>query len=98
MMYSSGISIENLMRLIQIFFNFRDSNGSDAWYEPIGVIEHKGKLGESGLSGGHYVCDVKEKYSKQWFRTNDDCMPVQISSSEVSKQGYAILLRRYNCD
>ena len=81
----------------QFFFhNFRDANGSDAWYDPIGVIEHTGKLSESGLSGGHYVCDVMEKCSKQWFRTNDDCDPVHIDCTEVSKKAYAILLKRNN--
>ena len=79
-----------------IFCNSRDANGTDAWYEPVGVIEHKGRLSNSGSSSGHYVCDVKETSSKQWFRTNDDCLPIQIDSTDVSKKGYAILLKRYN--
>ena len=47
-----------------------------------------------GSSSGHYVCDVKEKSSNLWYRTNDKTLPLEINTDSVSTQGYAILLRR----
>ena len=73
---------------------FRDTAGSQVWYEAISVIQHMGRLSSSGESGGHYVCDVKDKISNRWFRTNDDCTPIQIRTSDVSKNGYVVLFKR----
>ena len=70
----------------------RDFNGVDAWYTPISIIEHRGVLSKSGPSAGHYVCDVKDKITSKWFRTNDDQHPVKIDVAEVSNQAYAVLL------
>ena len=75
-------------------FLFRDANGADSWYQAISVIEHKGLIDKSGVSTGHYTCDVKEKISNQWFRTNDDSFPTQIDVDDVSRHGYAILLKK----
>ena len=47
-----------------------------------------------GSSSGHYICDVKEKTSNLWYRTNDKTLPLEINTENVSTQGYAILLRR----
>ena len=77
------------------FYSFiRSVEGNDSWYEPISVVEHLGTLTTSGQSSCHYRCDVLEKKSRQWFRTNDDSNPISIGSQEVSKQGYAILFRK----
>ena len=57
------------------------------------VVEYQGQLSRAGESRGHYICDVKEKNSKIWFRTNDDCDPLQLSMSEVSKNSYVILYK-----
>ena len=45
-------------------------------------------------SRGHYICDVKDKLSNCWFRTNDNCDPVPINVDDVSKYGYVILLKK----
>ena len=74
----------------------RDSTGADAWFEPICVIEHTGMLEKGGRSAGHYICDIKEKSTKQWYRTSDDSYPSKIDVDEVSAQGYAILFKRYD--
>ena len=73
---------------------FRDADGSQVWYEAISVIEYMGRLSQTGESEGHYICDIKESNSKTWFRTNDNCTPVQIGTSDVSQQGYVILFKR----
>ena len=72
----------------------RDASGSQVWFEPIAVIEFRGTLGPDGASKGHYLCDVKESSSNQWFRTNDDALPVSIRTSEVSKFPYVVLYKR----
>ena len=63
-------------------------------YEAVAVIEYQGTLSRAGVSQGHYICDVKDNNTKQWFRTNDNCTPVQIDTSDVSKNAYAVLFKR----
>ena len=84
----------NLSKLI--FFIKRDTKDSYAWFEVIAVIEFKGRLSRSGLSEGHYTCDVKESTYGEWFRTNDNCIPIPIQSQDVSKSGYVVLYKRVN--
>ena len=55
------------------------------------------ELGNSiGESWGHYICDVKENSSNLWFRTNDNHQPVEISPSDVTKNGYVYLFKTVN--
>ena len=75
-------------------FYCRDATGSEAWYEPISVVEFRGRLHPDGSSEGHYICDIKEKHSSQWFRTNDNNLPFPIRASEVSKLAYVVLYKR----
>ena len=63
-------------------------------YEAVAVIEFQGTLSRAGVSQGHYICDIKDKESKLWYRTNDNRDPIQISTSEVSKKAYAVLFKR----
>ena len=63
-------------------------------YEAIAVIEYKGTLSSTGESHGHYLCDIKDKKTNSWYKTNDNCDPVKISVSDVSKNGYAIMYKR----
>ena len=65
-----------------------------ARYKAIAVIEFRGSLTRTGESVGHYLCDVQ--VDNKWFRTNDDCPPIEISSSEVTENGYAFLYQRIN--
>ena len=83
----------NNIKLI-LLLDFRDVKGNNAWYEPISLIEHRGSVGSTGVSHGHYVCDIKDKSTNNWFRTNDDKLPIQIESKDVSNQPYVILLRK----
>ena len=58
------------------------------------MVEFRGSLTPTGESYGHYICDIKEKTSSLWFRTNDNQHPVEISTSNVSKNGYVYLYKR----
>ena len=97
MMFSSGKIVSKSINHFNQF-HFRDAHGCNGWYNPIGVIEHTGHLQASGTSQGHYVCDVKEKRTNLWYKTNDDSYPIQIDVTEVSKHAYAILLVRTDED
>ena len=56
------------------------------------MIEFQGTLTNTGVSQGHYVCDVQNKDS--WYRTNDERYPEEITAEEVSKKGCAYLFQR----
>ena len=73
---------------------FRDVQGNHDWYEAIAVIEYDGRLLSMGESAGHYTCDIKERISSTWFKTNDDQDPIPIHVSDVSQYGYVVLLKR----
>ena len=77
-----------------ISFINRDATGSVSGYEAVAVIEYQGTLSRAGVSQGHYICDIKDKETKLWYRTNDNCDPIQISISQVSKKAYAVLFKR----
>ena len=72
----------------------RDSEGFEAVYKPIAVIEFQGRISSSGQSEGHYICDVQEQETNVWFRTNDNKSPVPIEAEQVSKKAYVTLLKR----
>ena len=58
------------------------------------VIEYVGTLSRAGLSQGHYTCDVRDKSSSIWYRTNDENYPIELDSSEVTRNAYVILYKR----
>ena len=82
------------MSIFYQIYNLRDGQGVETCYEAVSVVEYKGRLNRTGESHGHYNCDVKDNTSKIWFRTNDGRDPVQLSISEVSKNGYVVLYKR----
>ena len=63
-------------------------------FEPIGILEHIGDVNARGESDGHYICDIKDKLSNYWFRTNDSQLPILLCTDDVTKLGYCIL---YKC-
>ena len=73
---------------------FRDGNGDQYWYEAVAVIEYVGQLSNTGISRGHYICDVKEANSKIWYRTNDGRLPSELRVTEVSQNAYVVLYKR----
>ena len=58
------------------------------------VIEFIGSLSRSGVSQGHYICDVKDANSKLWYRTDDSRFPVELKVSDVSKNPYVVMYKR----
>ena len=63
-----------ISRLSIVTIDFcRDNQGEQCFYEPVAVIEYLGNLSQMGQSTGHYICDVKQVSTKQWYRTNDKC-------------------------
>ena len=58
------------------------------------VIEFVGTLSRSGVSQGHYICDVKDANSKLWYRTNDARCPMELKVSDVSQNAYVVLYKR----
>ena len=70
--------------------NFRDNSGVLATYETIAVIEFVGNVDSSG----HYKCDVKDKESGHWFRTNDNAIPQIMKKENVSKLSYVVLYKK----
>ena len=77
---------------------FRDSNGKRGSFETVSIIEYDGKLHSAGTSFGHYLCDVKDPYTKSWYRTNDNSKPRLLEEDDVSKQGYILLLKKITAD
>ena len=63
-------------------------------YEAIAVVIFTGRVDSFGQSHGHYTCDVKDKETNTWFRTNDSTDPVPIESKDVSKIPYVVLYNR----
>ena len=45
-------------------------------------------------SSGHYKCDVKDKESGHWFRTNDNATPLIINKDHVSNLPYVVLYKK----
>ena len=70
--------------------NFRDNSGVLATYETIAVIEFVGNVDSSG----HYKCDVKDKESGHWFRTNDNATPLIMNEENVSKLPNVVLYKK----
>ena len=65
-------------------------------YEAVSIIEYKGSINRSGESEGHYICDIKDRSTQKWFRTNDNRDPIPIDVEDVSKFAYVILYRKIN--
>ena len=72
---------------------FRDTNGTVTQYEAMAVLQFDGTVDNFHQSRGHYTCDVKDK-EKNWFRTNDNVVPISIEARNVSKIPYVVLYKR----
>ena len=95
-MLLSGISLWKNHNLFNIILCNRDTGSNLIEYEPVAIIEFQGTVGATGESNGHYICDIKEKSSGLWFRTNDNLEPRQIGIETVTKNAYVILYRKVN--
>ena len=57
-----------------------DSRGLSAVFSPIAVIHHTGIVTKGNDTRGHYMADVRNAVTNEWFRTSDDQVPIQIHS------------------
>ena len=71
----------------------RDTDDHVNQYEAVSIIEYQGSIKSTGQSDGHYICDIKDRLSEKWFRTNDNNDPKPIKLEEVSKNAYVILYK-----
>ena len=71
-----------------------DKSREFAPFEPIALVEHQGQMSEDGETQGHYICDLEDKQTLVWFRTNDNQEPIPISLDNVTKNAVVILYRR----
>ena len=94
-MLKSG-NVRLFIRQISKIGFFRDQQGFNANYEVISALEFRGSIDHSGESHGHYICDVQDKTTNSWFRTNDNSYPVPIQPDAVTKKAYVVLLKRSN--
>ena len=92
MMCTSGKKI--FLTCYKLIFYDRDACGDVSGYSAVAVIEFQGTLTRAGSSQGHYICDIKDKETNLWFRTNDNRNPIQISTNQVSRKPYAVLFKR----
>ena len=51
-------------------------------------------MSEDGETQGHYICDLEDKQTLVWLRTNDNQEPIPISLDNVTKNAVVILYRR----
>ena len=58
------------------------------------IIEFQGSVSTTGRSDGHYVCDLKDRSTGKWFRTNDNNDPQPIELVDVSNFAYVVLYRK----
>ena len=75
---------------------YRETTDQVVQFEAVSIIEFQGSLRSSGDSQGHYICDIKDKSTNRWFRTNDNSIPVPIEVQDVSKFAYVMMYRKLN--
>ena len=78
------------------YINLRDTNDLGIQFEPVAIVEYQGSVRNTGDSAGHYICDIKDRASKKWYRTNDNKTPIPIEIDEVSRFAYVIMYRKIN--
>ena len=71
----------------------RDTDDQLNQYEAVSIIDYQGIIKSTGESYGHYICDIKDKLSGKWFRTNDNNDPQPIKVEDISKNAYEILYK-----
>ena len=75
------------------YFNkiyYRDYLGTRSKFQSIAVISHQGQMTSDGEGQGHYTCDVRTK-DGQWYKTNDNEVPVKITKRKLSKKCAVVL-------
>ena len=53
-------------------------------------------MSQDGKTQGHYICDLEDKETLTWFRTNDNQPPIAISLDCVTQSPVVVLYRKIN--
>ena len=53
-------------------------------------------MSQDGETEGHYICDLEDKESLKWFRTNDNQLPIPINLDDVTQAPVVVLYRKIN--
>ena len=69
-----------------------DIDNNSAEFQPISVIHHSGYVTNNRDTRGHYMADIFDVGSSQWYQTSDDEKPLPIN--EPAENGYIIIYRR----
>ena len=64
---------------------------------PMAIIHHSGNV-RGQTTQGHYRADVKNKETKNWFRTSDNEPPENLSVNGLTKMGYIFVYKKSNED
>jgi uncharacterized UBP type Zn finger protein len=70
-----------------------DVQGESGIFTPIAVIHHSGEVMDN-TTRGHYQADVLDKLSNKWIRTSDDEPPAEISTQDITENGYIFLYKK----
>ena len=73
-------------------FSVTDALGNQAFFQPIAVIHHTGRVTNNNDTRGHYMADILDAETKQWFQTSDDDRPIQINNP--SNKGYIFIYKK----
>ena len=73
-------------------FSVTDALGNQAFFKPIAVIHHTGRVTGNNDTRGHYMADILDAETKQWFQTSDDDRPIQINNP--SNKGYIFIYKK----
>ena len=72
-----------------------DMDGKLGKFTPLAIIHHSGNI-RGQTTQGHYRADVKNKETKNWFRTSDNEPPESLSVNGLTKMGYIFLYKKSN--
>ena len=72
-----------------------DMDGKLGKFAPMAIIHHSGNV-RGQTTQGHYRADVKNKETKNWFRTSDNEPPESLSVNGLTKMGYIFLYKKSN--
>ena len=72
----------------------RDRSSTYSTFEPIALVEHQGHLSRDGETQGHYICDLEDKETLKWFRTNDNQIPMPVELRNVTKNPVVTLYKK----
>ena len=84
------MTINNKKIEVDAEIKIKGHDDTEETFQPISVIHHRGHVSGKDTRG-HYMADVQDVRTNQWFRTSDDQLPTAITS--ITANGYIFLLK-----